>query len=366
MSTSISTLHMTQELRAEIQAIRDKAEAKERQLKKKDADKNESERRKREDDKKEKKQEEADKALLNSKKQIAKKKAAPTKQAKKQAKMSAAGEKLKATAEEHARKKEETEKQVEARRKELLAEGLTVRVLDDDDTVTSQDMEWDCDQWEVVDHAVDWNTAKGNFKVIIGMRAGATEATKMWMWGQRTALTLDGAPKEVVDAYIKENCEHPVYREQMYPRKVVKNKKKEEVSEIPKKKKPCDHSCYDLGLSYNADPEVNPGLCAPGKFLFGVKCAGCASPSCRKHRQLERAVARNQGIPMCLPRPMLCTAATTFAIGTALRRRDAAMPCARLVGMKPFSRHRRVMMGREHRRGGAVSAVPSLWSRLCV
>jgi hypothetical protein len=297
MSTSISTLHMTQELRAEIQAIRDKAEAKERQLKKKDADKNESERRKREDDKKEKKQEEADKALLNSKKQIAKKKAAPTKQAKKQAKMSAAGEKLKARTEEYSRKKEETEKQVEARRKELLAEGLTVRVLDDDDTVTSQDMEWDCDQWEVVDHAVDWNTGKGNFKVIIGMRAGATEATKMWMWGQRTALTLDGAPKEVVDAYIKENCEHPVYREQMYPRKVVKNKKKEEVSEIPKKKKPCDHSCYDLGLSYNADPEVNPGWCAPGKFLFGVKCAGCASPFVQKAPPAGEGSGKEPGDP---------------------------------------------------------------------
>ncbi len=190
--------------------------------------------------------------------------------------MSAAGEKLKARAEEYLRKKEETEKQEEARRKELLAEGLTVRVLDDDDTVTSQDMEWDCDQWEVVDHAVDWNTAKGNFKVIIGMRAGATEATKMWMWGQRTALTLDGAPKEVVDAYIKENCEHPVYREQMYPRKVVKNKKKE-VSEIPKKKKPCDHSCYDMELSYNALPELNPVRCAPAICVVVVTFVRCAS-----------------------------------------------------------------------------------------
>ena len=63
----------------------------------------------------------------------------------------------------------------------MIAEGLTVRALDDDDSVTSEDMEWDYDQWEVVDHAVDWNTGKGNFKVIVGMRAGATEATKMWM-----------------------------------------------------------------------------------------------------------------------------------------------------------------------------------------
>jgi hypothetical protein len=29
-------------------------------------------------------------------------------------------------------------------------------------------------------------------------------------------------------------------------------------------------------------------------------------------------------------------AATTFVIGTVIRRRDAAMPIARLVGMKPF------------------------------
>ncbi len=67
-------MHTTQELRAEIRAVRDniekakRAAAKERQLDKKDANKNESEKRKREDNKKEKKQEEADKALLNSRK----------------------------------------------------------------------------------------------------------------------------------------------------------------------------------------------------------------------------------------------------------------------------------------------------------
>ena len=48
--------------------------------------------------------------------------------------------------------------------------------------------------------------------------------------------------------------------------------------EKPKKRKPCNHSSCDLGLSHNADPEVNPGWCAPGKFLFGVKCAICGSP----------------------------------------------------------------------------------------
>ena len=149
--------------------------------------------------------------------------------------MSAAGKRLKQRAELDARKKQEKEARIEAARKELIAEGLTVRALDDDDSVTSEDMEWDYDQWEVVDHAVDWNTGKGNFKVIIGMRAGATEATKMWMWGQRGALMLDGAPMEVLDACIKEKGEHLVCREQITPRKVRKKKEKVEVMEEPKR-----------------------------------------------------------------------------------------------------------------------------------
>ncbi len=96
----------------------------------------------------------------------------------------------------------------------------------------------------------------------------------------------------------------------MYPRKVVKNKKKEEVSEIPKKKKPCDHSCYDLGLSYNADPEVNPGWCAPGKFLFGVKCAGCASPFVQKAPPARDGGGKKKEIQRCLRRTMRWAAAT--------------------------------------------------------
>jgi hypothetical protein len=211
--------------------------------------------------------------------------------------VSAAGKRLKERAELDARKKQEKEARVEAARKELIAEGLTVRVLDDDYSVTSEDMEWDYDQWEVVDHAVDWNTGKGNFKVIIGMRAGATEATKMWMWGQRGTLMLDGAPMEVLDACIKEKCEHPVYREQITPRKVGKKKEKVEVMEKPKKRKPCNHSSYDLGLSYNADPEVNPGWCAPGKFLFGVKCAICGSPFVQKAPPARDGGGKKKGDP---------------------------------------------------------------------
>jgi hypothetical protein len=275
-----------------------RAEAKQRQLEKKDANKNESETRKREDDKKEKMQKEADKALLKNRKKITKNKAEPKMQTKKQQKVSAAVKRLKERAEEHARKKEEKEKQVEATREALIAEGLTVRVLDDDnDTVTSEDMEWEYDQWEVVDHAVDWNTGKGNFKVIIGMRAGMTEASKMWMWGQRVTLMLDGAPEEVLDACIREKCEHRVYRDQMLPRKLTTKKKKVEMMEKPKKKKPCDHSCHDLGLSYNADPEVNPGWCAPGKFLFGVKCAGCGSPFVQKAPPAGEGSGKEPGDP---------------------------------------------------------------------
>jgi hypothetical protein len=56
-------------------------------------------------------------------------------------------------------------------------------------------------------------------------------------------------------------------------------------------------------------------------------------PLCRKHRQL---VAKNQEIRRFLPQPMLCTAATTFVIGTILPRRDAAMPIASiLLGCRP-------------------------------
>jgi len=141
---------------------------------------------------------------------------------------------------------------------------------------------------------------------------------------------------EVLDAYIKEKCEHPVYREQITPRKVGKKKEKVEVMEKPKKRKPCNHSSCDLGLSHNADPEVNPGWCAPGKFLFGVKCAICGSPFVQKAPPAGDGGGKKKEIQRCLRRTMRCAAATTFVIGTAIRRRDAAMPIARLVGMKPF------------------------------
>jgi hypothetical protein len=52
-------------------------------------------------------------------------------------------------------------------------------------------MEWESDQWEVVDHAVEWSAAKANFKVITGMRSGEDGAMQKWVWGQREALWLD-------------------------------------------------------------------------------------------------------------------------------------------------------------------------------
>ena len=129
---------------------------KEKLLAKTDADRNESEKRKREEDRKERKQEQADKTLLINRKETAKKAAGPTKHTKKGSKDSAAGKKLKERAELKTRKEAENEVQVEARREELIAEGATPIVLDDDKSGGSDDMDWESDQWEVVDHAVDW------------------------------------------------------------------------------------------------------------------------------------------------------------------------------------------------------------------
>ena len=174
-----------------MKARRDKmleASKKETLLAKKDADKNEIEKRKREEEKKERKQREADKTVLVKRKDTAKKATGPTKQTKKKSKESAAGKKLKEKAELWKRKEEEDKVKVEARREELITEGVTPIVLGDDKSEGSDDMDWESDQWEVVDHAVDWNTAKANYKVVTGMRAGENGAEQMWvMWGQRSA-----------------------------------------------------------------------------------------------------------------------------------------------------------------------------------
>ncbi len=91
---------------------------------------------------------------------------------------SAAGKKLEERTSEEKKTKDEVPP--EARLEELIANGVTPMVLDDDKTGGSDDMEWESDQWEVVGHAVDWTTAKANYKVVAGMRLGETEAAQMW------------------------------------------------------------------------------------------------------------------------------------------------------------------------------------------
>jgi hypothetical protein len=261
-----------------------------------DADRHEKELRKREGEKREKDQEMEDKATLAQKKAGTKKEGKPTKKTKKQAKVAAAEQDLKERVENKERKEAEREKDIEARRELLIAEGLTtVKLLDDDDhSEGSDDMEWDYDQWEVKDHAVDWKTAKGNFRVIIGMRQTVNGAVPMWMWGRRNTLLLDGMDRSNLDACINDKCDHPIYREHL--NKVSTKKKTMEV-EKPKKKIQCDHSSYDLGVSYHADPEVNPGWCAEGKFLFGVECAGCGSPFVQKAPQACAWAEKEPGDP---------------------------------------------------------------------
>jgi hypothetical protein len=274
-----------------------KVESDETKMFEKDAEESERNKKRREEEKREKTQKVADKKLLAEKKKNEKKAAKPVKETKKNAKLSPAAKRIKERFDNQEKKKAKLEEEIEERRALLISEGLTtVKILDDDESVVGDDdMEWTEDQYEVVDHAVDWKTAKGNFRVIIGMRAGKSESTEMWMWGQRTALLLDGMDKSKLDAYIQEKCDHPVYREHL--NRVVRKKDSVMVVEKPKTKKPCDHSSYDLGLSYNADPEVNPGWCAPGKFLCGVECAGCGSPFVQKASPAGEGSGKKPGDP---------------------------------------------------------------------
>ena len=247
---------------------------------KSDANKNESEKRKREEEQKERKLKMADETALKNRKV-----------SKKKSKDSAAGKKLEERPSEEKKTKDEV--LLEARREELIANGVTPMVLDDDKTGGSDDMEWESDQWKVVGHAVDWTTAKANYKVVTGMRSGETEAAQMWMWGQRSNLLRDGMDKSKLEAHIQEKCEHPIHREHL----IRAVKKKLVAGEKPKKKKPCDHSSCDLGLSHHADPEVNPGWCAEGKFLFGVECAGCGSPFVQKAPPAREGGGKEGGDP---------------------------------------------------------------------
>jgi hypothetical protein len=281
----------------EYRDMKGKEEAEKKKLIDKDAEENDRNIRKREEEKKEKTQRAADKKILSDKKASGKKAATPRKETKKTAKLSPAARRIVKMCDDEEKKRTKKEKEVDDRREFLISEGLTtVKMLDDDDSVVGDDdMEWTEDQYEVVDHAVDWKTAKGNFRVIIGMRAGESESTEMWMWGQRTALLLDGMDESKLDKYIQENCDHPVYREHL--NRVVRKKDSVIVMEKAKTKKQCDHSSYDLGLSYNPDAEVNPGWCVPGKFLFGVECAGCGSPFVQKAPPTAEGCAKKPGDP---------------------------------------------------------------------
>lgn len=132
-----------------------------------------------------------------------------------------------------------------------------------------------------MDHAFDWKTAKANFKMIAGKRSGDSEAAQMWMWGQRQALLLDGFNGSELDRHAdKKYKQHPVCKERVtWVARIKQGVVKEHV---PRVGTACKHSSFELGLSCHTDPEVNPGWCMAGKFLFGVERAGCKSPFVQK------------------------------------------------------------------------------------
>ena len=233
-----------------------------------------------EDDRKEFLQAKVDRATLDARK-VPPKKATVKKITKKQERALASAKKLNERVQLAETKERVKNDAIEARRKELVLDGITPITLDDDEvSAFDEDDEWDCDEWEVVDHAVDWKTAKANFKLITGKRAGDGETASLWMWGQRQALLLDGFNETKLDRYITERCKHPVYNERQA--KVARTKLGVVRELVPRVKRQCKHSSFELGLSYHADPEVNPGWCMTGKFLFGIECAGCKSPFVQK------------------------------------------------------------------------------------
>jgi hypothetical protein len=213
----------------------------------------------------------------------------------KQTKELAATTKLRERTEQMKKTAADKDKETQARREQLILEGVTPKILDDDcSAVGSDDMEWDDNQWEVVDHAVDWTAAKANFRVATEMRSGDSGATQTWMWGQRQASVFDGLDESVLDDCIRRKCDHAICKEPAPP--VVRIKKPAEV-EKPKKTKACDHSSCNLGPSHHPDPEVNPGWCAAGKFLFGVECAGCGSPFVQKAPPAGAGGGKERGHP---------------------------------------------------------------------
>jgi hypothetical protein len=82
----------------------------------------------------------------------------------------------------------------------LTLEGVTPRKLDDDISEEGpNNMEWESDLWEAVDHEVEWSPAAANFKVITGMRSGEGGAMQKMVWGQREALLFDAFDELVLD-----------------------------------------------------------------------------------------------------------------------------------------------------------------------
>jgi hypothetical protein len=129
----------------------------------KDAEKNERNIRKRKEEREEKSQAAADKLLLAEKRASGKKAATPRKEAKKKEKLSPTAKRIKERCDDHKKEKAKKEKEIEERRAFLIAEGLTAaKMLDDNKSVGDNDMEWTEDQFEVVDHAVDWKTPRAS------------------------------------------------------------------------------------------------------------------------------------------------------------------------------------------------------------
>jgi hypothetical protein len=235
-----------------------------------------TEKKKREDDRRrrEKNEEEKDREVIDKRK----KKKPPSK--KKPTRAEEATKKRLEKAAEVASMEEVRERETEEIRKKLIANGVTPRKLEDDESSDEEDDNWEDDDWRVVDHAVDLVTAKPNFKVVIGKRSNGADK---WMWGQRRSLLLDGTDEGTMDEYIRSKCKQEVYREVLVLKTGAGKKRKaatEVASVVPMKVErrttPCDHGSYAQGLSYGQ--EITASWCGEGYYLFGVCCAGCGSP----------------------------------------------------------------------------------------
>jgi hypothetical protein len=104
-------------------------------------------------------------------------------------------------------------------------------------------------------------------------------------YATRDNIADDGAA-ELIDTYIKENCNYPPWNQPYVPktppkttpkkRRKKESKKREEpkITEvIEKEKTPCRHNEYRPMMTYMA--EENPGYCKQNCYLWKSKCAGC-------------------------------------------------------------------------------------------